>query len=541
MNAAARSSVEVPALRAILDRWGRRRRLMQATTWSLRGLIGGILTGAAAAGLGLAGGLLTRVGYLQTIFLAAWAGLLVGAFAAAVRPFPRPKAARFFDRGLDLQERLSTALELSRHDAGTPAQLVRRQLADSLRACEGVDVRRIPGPRISTGEAVLVAASIALALTPLIVARPLFEQAERERALKGAIREAIVRVEALRDDVAASPALDSEQRQEILAPLDKALEGLEQAEAPEQALAALAAAQADLRTAVDPQAEEAAQGLKQAGEALDGEPGNPLTAFGRELAEGDIDGAAEALENLANQSGSAAEAQQTARELAAAAEAMKPYSQAVSGRLAEAARAMASGDRTSAEGALSAAAETLREMGAQAHQADQAGRADAVLGESMNQVRQAAAGGESGDPAATAGEGMAAGSGAAGDQGESTGGSGIGQGGTSDSEGPAAGDGPISSNNRPGDDETQVYLPLGPAERLGAGEGEVIALPRSDQPGVTILGPADVPPGQDDLSHVPYRDVLGEFQRVAARAIQNLRPPEHLEALIREYFTSLGQ
>jgi hypothetical protein len=220
---------------------------------------------------------------------------------------------------------------------------------------------------------------------------------------------------------------------------------------------------------------------------------------------------------------------------------MKPYSQAVSGRLTEAARAMASGDRTSAEGALSAAAETLREMGAQARQADQAGRADAVLGESMEQVRQAAARGESSDPAATAGEGMAAGSGAAGDQGESTGGSGIGQGGTSDSEGPAAGDGPISSNNQPGDDETQVYLPLGPAERLGAGEGEVIALPRSDQPGETILGQADVPPGQDDLSHVPYRDVLGEFQRVAARAIQNLRPPEHLEALIREYFTSLGQ
>ena len=76
--------------------------------------------------------------------------------------------------------------------------------------------------------------------------------------------------------------------------------------------------------------------------------------------------------------------------------------------------------------------------------------------------------------------------------------------------------------------------------RLGGDGALPLSLGGSGQAGELILGMTDLAPGTPEEARVPYTDVYRRYEASARLAIDSLQPPPHLEALVREYFSSLA-
>src|SRR5688572_28550766 len=102
-------------LHQTLNIWTRRLRLQRALTWAWRGLIVGLALSLALGSLGLFQARLLRNEFLLLILsLSLLTPLLFGLTAYFWRIQPL-NAARRFDLLFQLEERVSTALELNRH------------------------------------------------------------------------------------------------------------------------------------------------------------------------------------------------------------------------------------------------------------------------------------------------------------------------------------------------------------------------------------------------------------------------------------------
>jgi hypothetical protein len=107
-------------------------------------------------------------------------------------------------------------------------------------------------------------------------------------------------------------------------------------------------------------------------------------------------------------------------------------------------------------------------------------------------------------------------------------------------QGSASGSDPIAQGNAPGDGGERPYQPLQPSARLGGDATLPLSLGGSGETGELILGTAGLAPGTPEEARVPYTDVFRRYETSARLAIDNLQPPPHLEALVREYFSSLA-
>jgi hypothetical protein len=76
--------------------------------------------------------------------------------------------------------------------------------------------------------------------------------------------------------------------------------------------------------------------------------------------------------------------------------------------------------------------------------------------------------------------------------------------------------------------------------RLGSDATLPLSLGGGGETGELILGTAGLAPGTPEEARVPYTDVFRRYETSARLAIDNLQPPPHLEALVREYFSSLA-
>jgi hypothetical protein len=121
-----------------LHTWIRRLRVQRALTWSLRGLIVGLLLSLAIGSF-----MLYQAKILQTEFLAfiisasLITAILFGLISALWRIHPL-EAARRFDLLFHLDERVSTALELTRLPSLISPEILNRQLADAVAAARDV-------------------------------------------------------------------------------------------------------------------------------------------------------------------------------------------------------------------------------------------------------------------------------------------------------------------------------------------------------------------------------------------------------------------
>lgn len=152
-----------PLIEKLLRRAARELRLRRAESWAWRGAFWGAL---AATAVMAAKSWLGDEALLVAVLVFVLA-LVVGAIAGAVRRVAPLDSARLTDRALDLQDRLATAVELSRNPHRTP--LTEALLADTAQHLEGLaskSVVPLKRPRESRWLALPVLAATALFLAP---------------------------------------------------------------------------------------------------------------------------------------------------------------------------------------------------------------------------------------------------------------------------------------------------------------------------------------------------------------------------------------
>jgi hypothetical protein len=516
-------------IHALLTRWLLWLRLRRGVQWGGRGLVLGLGLALLAAALIIPRLTLVQEEYYWVAASLALAGLIVGASAGFVWPTDRVEAARFFDHHFGLYERVSAALELD-HETPEPGSLrhavLSRQRADALQAARQADYRRRLPLRLSWWE---LGASLLLASTVILAAawwgEPYFKAAERQRLIKAAIDEERQQVEELRSEIEQLQSLAAEQQEDLLGPLDEAIQSLQGAETLEQAVSALSSAEQELRLLADQAALDQREALQQVGQALAAEQGSLLQGLGQMLANGDLQAAAQALAELdlaALSPEAAAQAAQELRELAGALENTNPE---LAQDLNQAAEELSQGNARAAQEALAQAAETMERTGQQAAQAQAAQGAARQLASQTGSLLSSQ--GLSQTPGNQAGQN---GNGSSPGRGEGEG---------QEGQGAETGQDPIDPNNGPGDGGERSFQELYIPQRLGGETGDTVALPGSGEPGDEVIGERDQPPGEGGEARTPYVDALPAYREALRRAIESGGAPVHLRSLIRDYFSSL--
>lgn len=538
-TAAVRSS-DLNRLQGALRRWDARLRLQQSIDWLPKGLLTGAILAFAVA---LAARLWPLMPRRDMLLLGALL-IALGALGALGRvwlwkrtPF---QLARRFDVLFGLKERLSTALELGHGILPAKSQvLARQQLDQALRVAGHVDPARFislrPERHASIWWGSVLAALLATSLA-IFIPNPqeqvLAQQAEVEQAITHALEE----LEHLREQAIADPSLMPDQQQAVVQALDEAIETIEQRDvSQEEALAALDAAQQKLRDLSEQFAAEQQAALQQAGELFDGTAAQEVAEA---LAEGDFQGAGQALQNIDPSALTPEQQQQLAQALQAAADALEGSDPQTAQALEEAAQSLQSGDAAAAGESLEQAGQSMSEAGGQStSQVDQ--YADQV-GEGQSSV--ARAGKNPGTQPGQGGMGQAPsyqpGAGQEGAEGRSGGGAGSGDGSGDAGPGGQAGH-QMPTDNDPGDGGEREYEDIFSPQRVGGEGGEDVDIPGNPDAGVPTGAEGDFAANPSGQSNVPYNEVWADYDDAVNQALESGYIPLGLRDLIKSYFGSL--
>ena len=545
-------------IKRMLRRWATWYRLRRSIAWMQTGLIVGL---AMALGISLMGviqeGLLKEEFLTQVMQITLLSTVLAG-LVGILSPVSMMKLARFFDQKFGFKERSSTSLELlqARREPSLSAEsqeqvglLIDRQLRDTL--WEG---SRIHPPanffwRISRLQVILVSSLvIGLALLGKF-GEPFFQRALQHSLMQRAILQEASRLESLAEQIRLNTSISASESEEMAQMLEEAAEKLEESQTTEQAVAVLASVEDQLHAVDRPEAQAQAESLQNAGrrlmESRSTEANTPLDSFAQDLAEGNFLAAAQDLANLDLSQLSAEQADALAEQFEEAARRLADTNPEFSQRLAIAAQALRNRNYQAAQEALQQAAQALANTGqkiAQSQVARQAAEAASQgqsrliqAGESQRQQAQAGQTGQSGAGGGNQGQGSSN------QSGSQAGGSGSGAGESAgqEGEGAEAGAEPIGQNNQPGDGGVRLYEEIYAPQRLGGSGGEEVFLPESSQGGDQTIGQGDAIPGEENVSRVPYVEVLPDYVEAYRRAIESGQVPVSLRGLVKKYFTSL--
>ncbi|NKQ34563.1 MAG: hypothetical protein HF973_03000 [Chloroflexi bacterium] len=524
-----------------LNAWNGRRRLGDLLLWLPRGILAGVLLAVLAAVMGRVRPLLTnRELALLALVLAALGGL-VAIIILLARRHSLAEQARFADAQFQLRERTSTAVEIHDGRIATTSVLARQQLTDTVTAVRQVDAKKQMPLRLNRQDWLVLLLGAALLLAAIFLPNPQESALLEQRALKQSIAEQAAELEALSQQIQENPALTEEQKEEILQPIESAIEGLNNGDLTQtEAVAVLSEAEADLRElAADGSNEALRQQLQTAGEPLASNPNSQT--LGQALQNGDLAQAGAAAAQLADTlpSLSVEEQAQLAQDLAETAAALQATDPELAAQLAQAAQALQNGDTAAAQQALREAAATMQQRAQEIAAAQQANAAADSLNQSRQEVAQA---GQTGGQQAQNGQGQTGQQGQGEGQGEGQGqgsGSGqpLGQGGGSAEGGEAGGAG----GPGPGGGHTEnVYAP--PLRDLSGEDGVQVELPAECAANPASCGGLlNETPTEfgDETSTVPYEQVFGDYRDAANQALQDEYIPLGLKGYVREYFTSL--
>ncbi len=513
-----------------LTDWIRWRRIRRGLTWGLRGLTLGLFLALLWGALGLGQGWFVAMEFAAFVTLLALAMSLVTGLGAAFWPLPHLESARDFDRAFHLRERISTALELRHSPDLVPAELRQRQLEDALAAAQTVRPRRDLPLRIRPLEMLLPLVLILVIFIGYAQNERYFQATQQARDVEKAIEQQVESIEELLQKVENNPSLTEEQKKALSAPLQQALNDLEQNPSLESSVSTLVSAGEKLQALNDPQAAQTVQSLQQAGSELANQDGSPLQSVGEQLANGNPIAAASELANTDLSQLSPEQAAQTAGQLQQMAQAVAASNPQLAGQLNQAAEALHNGDTAAAQQALSQAAQSMAQTGQQQAVNQAASQAAGQMQQGAGQV--IAAGG--GNQAAQAGAGSSQNP-----QGGSGAGSGTGTGDNPNAQSGEAGSSPIPQNNQPGDGGETSYEQIYAPNLLGGEGGPQVGLDSGSGEEGEIIGQGPTTPGDEGQNLVPYTDVFGQYEEVNRRAIESGQIPFEFTQIIRNYFDSL--
>ncbi|MDD2922738.1 MAG: DUF1542 domain-containing protein [Anaerolineales bacterium] len=514
-------------LSRILQQWIRRMRLQRAALWMVRGLAIALALSLLVGGLGLVQAKLLRREFLAlTALFAATLPVAFGLAAYFWKVSP-VKAARRFDRIFRLDERVSTALELSGADHSV--EMIQSQLDDALSAARRVRPRRELPLRFKRIDA-LLALVFAVALLALwFRGEALFVAASHQREVETAIAEQQTKVEEIIKAIDENSSLTDEQKQALTEPLQQALQDLKETKFLEGAVSILTATGEKMQTLSAEQGGQTMQALKESGGSLAMQEGSPLNSLGKDLASGNFAKAAADLQNMDLSQMSSEELRRLAQQLDAMAESLASANPQLAQALKDAAAEIRAGELANAQNSMDAAAGQLAGVAQQAAASQAASQAAGQMQAGAGKLLAAggsqnaqAQGGDSTGQNNNGGAGSGSGSGSAPDSNQSGG---------------EANNAPIPQNNGAGDGGESAYEQIYAPSLLGGANGETLGLPASGSDGEVIgESPATATDGQ---SLVPYSEVFSQYNQINSQAIENGDVPSQFLELIKNYFSSI--
>ncbi len=530
-----------------LRQWNGRRRLRDGLLWLPRGVLVGLLLAVVVATAARLRPLLTG----QEVMWAAIGLTLVGMVAALILLFWQRRdlwqQAQFADTQFALNERTTTAVEIHNGTIQTTPVLAEQQLNDTVTAVQQVDSKTQLPLRLNQQDWLIILIAIALLAVAILLPNAQEAILQEQRELKQAIEDQAAELEALAQEIQENPDLTAEQREDLLEPVESAIEGLNEGNlSQEEAVAVLSEAEADLRElAADNNNEALRQQLESAGEPL---ANNETTqALGEAMQNGNLTQMGQEMALLADTLPSLSEEElaQLADDLAETAAALQGTDTELAQELAQAAEALRNGDIAAAQQALREAAATSQQRAQETAAAQQADAAANTLNQSRESVAQ------SGQTSNQQAEGNQTGQGQEGQQGQTGQGQGNQQG-QGQPLGQGEGQGPGANMEGGGENSGQIG---GPGE--GGGHTDNVYVPplrEFDEEGIEIELPAECAANPADCggllseaptefdeesSIVPYQQVFGDYRDAANEALQDDYIPLGLKGYVREYFTSL--
>lgn len=532
-----------------LHRWNGRSQRRDSLLWLPRAVLAGLMLAVVVATVARLRPFLDnqQIGYMAM-------GLgLISLIVGVVLVFGRRRTVReqatFADRQFNLKERAITAVEIHDGLLVVPDAIAQEQIVNTLTAVARVDSKQSLPYRLNRRDWIFLLISIFLLFLAVYLPNPQQAILEKERAVAEAVAEQIEALEAIQEEVLENPTLSEEQKEELLQPIEGALEALQTgAASQEQTVATLSEAEADLKQlAADNDMSGLQQRLQEAGQPLaENSTGQQL---GESLQNGDLFSSAAAAAQLADSLPTLSPEEQAAlaEDLAQTAAALQDVDAELAQQLAEAAQALRNGDTAAAQQALREAAGTLQQRGQQSAASQQAQSAAGQMAEGRQTVAQAGQEGssESGQTA----QGNQAGQGQQGQgqqgqgQGQGTGqgegeGSGLGQG---QGQGAGSEQGAGSGGPGPGGGHAEnVFVPE--FRDLSGTEGVQIELPAECIANPSSCGallsenPTEF--GNEGAT-VPYNQVFGDYRNAASEALADDYIPLGMKGYIRDYFSSL--
>ena len=378
-------------LMTFVGQWERQRRFTQLAIWLPRGLAAGL---GAALAVAIASRLrpwLTGQQVLWVTVGAAVLGLILAATAVWLWPRSTKANIHYFDRTFGLKERAGTAFELLSQTIRTSPQMAERQIQDTLSYAANVDARRAMPVRWQGRELTAVIVLAIVVLLASLLANPQSAALARQQALSNAVSKQVQQLQAIKSVVNQNPALSDAQKTELNKIADAAISQLQQPNVTQtEAVAALSQA-AQAFNAQQTQLSQTQQNAAQAGaQSLSQSQTTQGAAQG--LLSGNLDDAANQLQNLAQRVGSGQLTQDQLKEAAnalnQAADQLASMNQAVADALKRAANAMANGNAAEAQKQLQAAAQALQNQLQQNSQTAQSQAANAAANQAANGSQQ---------------------------------------------------------------------------------------------------------------------------------------------------------
>lgn len=540
-----------------LTNWQSRRQTAAFLLWIPRGLLAGLLLGVVIAAVARFRPLLTNaeVGFVA-LGLAA-VGLILGFVFVLLRRRPLLSEAQLADQQFGLQERVSTALEIHAGELETEPQLAHQQLSDTIRAMQQVDVVKALPLEINTQDWLMILLAIVLLAVAVYFPNPQVAILNGQRAVQQEIAEQIEALEALQEEILQNEALTPEQQNQLLEPIQDALQQLEEGDlTQEEGVAVLSEAEAELRDLAQSNNNDALrQQLEAAGQSLS----NNLNGqqLGESLQNGQLSRAGAEAAQLAQELSSltAEEQAQLAQDLAETAAALQGTDDELAQQFAEAAEALQNGDVAAAQQALQEAAGTLQERAQQQAASQQANQAANQVSQGRQEMAQAGQPSQQGQQGQAGQQGQQGqGQQGQGQQGQGQqGGEGQGQGQQGQQGGEGQGQGQQGQQGQEGG-ESEGTGGVG----QGGGHTENVFVPEfvdlSGEAGVEVELPAECIANPDacgsllnetptdfteESSLIPYSQVYSAYRDAAYEALNDDYVPLGLKGYVRDYFSSL--
>ena len=493
--------------RILLDRlkiWRRWDTLHRGLFFGLHGTLVGIFASVILAFFAISTESLQAASYLRLLTLGGIIGFGISLLLLWLKRPTLIQSARRYEGQHKLKERISTAIELHAEE-NIPVEWQMMQLDDALASTAAINPRsgfdwRIP--KWDWGALVVVTA---LAVGTWFYGQGAFEQAFIHAQEQAQIAAQVNALEELVNEIEKNETLSEAEREQVIAPLQAAVEKLNQAESMEEAVSILADAERSMDALSQADA-AASQSLQEAGQKLAQAQAEEKTPFGEALSNAQFQEAVDALKELSANGMNEQIQAALSEELAQAAEAMQQSNPEMAESLQEAADALQQEqmDAEQLQQALENAAEAMQQANEQMEMSQAAEQSSDALESSRESLMASANEGQpQGEGQPMVGE----------PQGE--------QPGSGSSE---TGEGAPNAANAP--------------ERIEA-EGEKAGLDPSGESG-RALGEIASQFEQSGESIESYEAFYTQYETSAWESLQSDAVPLALRSVVRDYFSSLN-